>query len=89
LVSRSHSGERARAREGKTQYPLNLFIIFCFSKSGVKPKWWGEDPDDDVVLGTAYDGKAKFIVSGDKHLLSLKGFRKIKIVTVAQVLDVL
>jgi putative PIN family toxin of toxin-antitoxin system len=49
----------------------------------------GEDPDDDVVLRTAYDGKADFIVSGDKHLLSLKEFRKIRIVTLAQMLEVL
>ncbi len=30
----------------------------------------GEDPSDDVILRTAYDGKASYIVSGDEHLLS-------------------
>lgn len=48
-----------------------------------------EDPSDDVVLRTAYDGRAEFIVSGDRHLLSLEEFRKIKIVTVAQMLDII
>jgi len=48
-----------------------------------------EDPDDDIVLRTAYDGKAEYIVSGDKHLLSLREFRKIKIVKVNQMLDIL
>jgi len=48
-----------------------------------------EDPDDDVVLRAAYDGKAEYIVSGDKHLLSLREFRKMKIVTVNQMLDIL
>ena len=46
-----------------------------------------EDPDDDVVLRTAYDAKAEYIVSGDRHLLLLEEFRKIKIVTVNQMLD--
>ncbi len=48
-----------------------------------------EDPDDDMVLRTAHDGKAEYVVSGYKHLLSLKKFRKSKIVTVAQMLDLL
>ena len=30
-----------------------------------------EDPSDDFILRTAYDSKADFIVSGDKHLLRL------------------
>ena len=46
-----------------------------------------EDPDDDVVLRTAYDAKAEYLVSGDRHLLLLEEFRKIKIVTVNQMLD--
>jgi putative PIN family toxin of toxin-antitoxin system len=45
-----------------------------------------EDPKDDMVVETAYDGKADFIVSGDSHLLALKSFRGIKIVTVSQML---
>lgn len=48
-----------------------------------------EDPDDDMVLRTAHDGKVDYIVSGDKHLLLLKEFRGIKIVTVSQMLSIL
>jgi len=40
-----------------------------------------EDPDDDIVLNTAYEGKASHIVSGDRHLLNLGRFRGIRIVT--------
>jgi putative PIN family toxin of toxin-antitoxin system len=43
-----------------------------------------EDPDDDVVLNTAYAGKADYIVTGDRHMLSLKEFKTIKIVKVTQ-----
>jgi len=45
-----------------------------------------EDPEDDVILRTAYDSNANYIVSGDKHLLSLGGFRGTKIVTVNNML---
>ena len=48
-----------------------------------------EDPADDVVLNTAYSGKAKYIVSGNKHLLTLKEFKGIKIVTVDEMLKLL
>lgn len=45
-----------------------------------------DDPDDDIILRTAYDGKADCIVSGDKHLLSLREFKGIKIATVNEML---
>jgi len=48
-----------------------------------------EDPDDDIIIRAAYDGKADCIVSGDRHLLSLKEFKGIKILTVAEMLNVL
>jgi len=41
-----------------------------------------EDPDDNIVLETAYSGRADYIVSGDKHLLRLAEFKGIRIVTV-------
>jgi len=48
-----------------------------------------EDPDDDMVLRTAHDGKADYIISGDKHLLSLGEFKEIKIVTVSRMLNII
>ena len=44
------------------------------------------DPKDDMVVHTAHDGRADFIVSGDSHLLLLKSFSQIKIVNVKQML---
>ena len=46
-----------------------------------------EDPKDNMVIETAFDGRADVIVSGDSHLLSLQGFRRIKIVTVRTMLE--
>jgi len=48
-----------------------------------------EDPRDDVVLNTAYSGKADYIVSGDQHLIPLREFKGLKIVTVSEMLDIL
>ena len=44
------------------------------------------DPDDDAVLACAVAGHAEIIVSGDSHLLDLKEYKGIPIVTVAQLL---
>jgi len=48
-----------------------------------------EDPKDDTVLNTAYSGGAEYTVSGDKHLVPLREFKGIKIVTVSEMLDIL
>jgi putative PIN family toxin of toxin-antitoxin system len=45
------------------------------------------NPDDDV-LSTAKEGDADFIVTGDKHILELKEFRRIKMVTVEEALSI-
>ena len=45
-----------------------------------------EDPDDDMIVLSAYDSKARYIVSGDKHLLALKEFKGIRILTVDEML---
>ena len=47
-----------------------------------------EDPDDDVIVRAAYDGKADYIVSGDRHLLALKEFKGIRILTVDEMLNI-
>lgn len=44
------------------------------------------DPSDDRVLECAVAAEAEVIVSGDKHLLALKGFRTVRIQRVAEFL---
>lgn len=39
------------------------------------------DPDDDKFIGCAKDGKALYIVSGDKDLLVLEKYEDIEIIT--------
>jgi predicted nucleic acid-binding protein len=45
------------------------------------------DPSDDKFLEAALEGKADCIVSGDKHLLALKAFRGIPILTARKFIE--
>ncbi|MCL4474042.1 MAG: putative toxin-antitoxin system toxin component, PIN family [Actinobacteria bacterium] len=47
------------------------------------------DDDDNRILECAVKAKADFIVSGDKHLLNLKKYEGIRMVTPAQFLKIL
>jgi len=60
-----------------------------FTKVRSRFKVVKQDPDDDIILRTAHDSTANYIVSGDKHLLSLGEFRGMKIVTVDEMLKLL
>lgn len=48
-----------------------------------------EDPMDDATLNTAYSAKADYIISGDKHLTSLREFKGIRVVTADEMLKIL
>ena len=41
----------------------------------------GADPDDDKYLAAALDGRAGFVVTGDRHFLSLREYEQVQIVT--------
>jgi putative PIN family toxin of toxin-antitoxin system len=45
------------------------------------------DPKDNMFLNIAVDGKASYIITGDKDLLALNPFKNIPIITVAGFLD--
>ena len=48
-----------------------------------------KDEDDNRILECAAEGKAGYIVSGDKHILLLKEYQGIKILSPAQFLRVI
>ena len=50
------------------------------------PRIIKRDPEDDNFIRCALAGKAKFIISGDQHLLSLKSYQKIEILSPADFL---
>lgn len=45
-----------------------------------------KDEMDNRVLECAKEGKAGFVISGDQHLLDLKSFRDVRIMTVSEFL---
>lgn len=45
------------------------------------------DPDDDKFLACALASKCKVIVSGDKHLLDVSGFREVRVLKPRDFLD--
>lgn len=46
-----------------------------------------KDKDDNKIVECAVACGADFIVTGDKHLLDLKGYKRIKIITAAMLID--
>ena len=48
-----------------------------------------DDPKDDMVLECAFEGKADYIITNDKHLLKLIEYKRIKIVTPDKFLDLI
>lgn len=42
------------------------------------------DPKDNFLINLAYDGNADYLLTGDKDLLVLKKYKRIKIITVSE-----
>lgn len=67
----------------------SLELIADTVKGRLRIKAVVEDPDDDKYIVAALEGRAQFIVSGDAHLLVLKAYEGVRIVTPRAFLDVL
>ncbi|MBC2715511.1 MAG: putative toxin-antitoxin system toxin component, PIN family [Desulfobacteraceae bacterium] len=50
------------------------------TKGAYTVKGIAEDPDDDMFIACALEGKADYIVSRDPHLRNIKHFQKIQII---------
>jgi putative PIN family toxin of toxin-antitoxin system len=48
-----------------------------------------KDPDDHKFISCALSAKARFVVSGDKDLYSLKSFESVRIIRPSDLLDLL
>ena len=75
--------------EEEINYILYQEILPYFEVITVKPgpATIEADPSDEKFIRCAESGKAKVIISGDQHLLSLKSFKQIKILTPSQFLE--
>lgn len=47
------------------------------------------DPDDDKYLSAALEGRAPYVVSGDRHLLDVGAHEGVRVVTPREFLDLL
>jgi putative PIN family toxin of toxin-antitoxin system len=63
---------------------FDAFIDLIEIKSSVRVC---RDPKDDFLLSLAKDGKADYLITGDKDLLNLGKFRKTKILTITDFLN--
>ena len=84
----------SRDKFSVTSSQVDRFISILVKKATIVsvhsiPKVILEDPDDDVVLSTAFMGKAEYIVSGDKHLLKIAYYKKTQIVSVNHFIQII
>jgi putative PIN family toxin of toxin-antitoxin system len=68
-------------------YFMNL--VFFVPIPAFIPKQIVEDPFDNLFLALASENKAHLIISGDKHLLGLKEYDHIQIVTPSEACGVI
>jgi putative PIN family toxin of toxin-antitoxin system len=75
--------------EAEINYILYNEILTYFDIIQIKdrPVIVKVDPSDDKFIHCAKTGKAIAIISGDQHLLSLKTYQKIEIITPAEFLS--
>lgn len=71
----------------RIEQAINTLLRFCRLVTPQQPVSVAADPDDDRILECALAARADMIVSGDKHLLDVKTFRGIPIVSPRQFLD--
>lgn len=71
------------------QFIKDLAKICIFTLGSLKFKKIIKHASDHKFLVAAVEGKADYIVSGDRHLRDLKIYRGIKIVSVAEFLQIL
>jgi uncharacterized protein len=74
--------------EVEINYILYIEILpyFDIVKAKDRPVIIKNDPSDDKFIYCAKAGNAEIIISGDRHLLNLKTYQKIKILTPAEFL---
>lgn len=71
--------------EASKRIIINSLIV----KPSIKLDVVKDDPDDNIILECANAGKADYIVTNDKHILKIKVFEGIKILTPSEFLRVL
>jgi len=84
--------KRLEGREGDGRAVLANLVAVAHMVTTELPTELGvvrDDPDDDVLFGTALAGGARFIVSGDAAVLAVGNFAGVMVVSAAEFLATL
>lgn len=83
--------EKYHITEGRIKRLLNNLEKYAIkTKEQIKVDVIKEKPSDNMFLACAIEGEADFLITGDsKHLLKLKEYQGIKIITPAEFLKIL
>jgi putative PIN family toxin of toxin-antitoxin system len=92
-VSRVLRYPRIRERYGVTEEDAlavaDSLIVDAEVVAGLYEVQRSADPDDDMFLACALEGRAEYVVSGDRHLLEIGSYHGVVIVTPRQFAAVL
>jgi putative PIN family toxin of toxin-antitoxin system len=85
---------KIRKRLNWTDIEINEFLLglaqFSFMVSGEsKVDVIKDDPSDNKFLACAFEGNADYIVTGDQHLLKIKEYKGIRIISSKEFMDIL
>ncbi len=82
VISRRHIARKYPMAKGKAEALLDFLRSFAEIIQGQPDEVQvSRDRDDDYVLACAKDNQVEFIISGDPHLLELKVFKNIPILS--------
>ena len=88
VINREEIVSRTKmTRETRKRFVENLLETSMITGDRMKVEVVKNDPDDDKFVACAVEGQADFIVSGDRHLLELKGYKGIKIISPREFAD--
>jgi putative PIN family toxin of toxin-antitoxin system len=88
VLNRPHIAKRHRKTTDEVAQDIDRFTRLCeFVIDEISVTIVEEDPDDDLFLAIAKTGQAQVVISGDVHLLDLKEFHDIPIMTPKQFVD--
>ena len=65
----------------------DIASIMEWTPGKLRLKVVANDPDDDKVVACAIEGRANYIVTGDRHLLDIGSYKGIYMITVEKFLQ--